>query len=212
MPPQTSKSAPVTKMAYFRRNAPSDKEQSLDGENDWKGKVSYVVSGVLKGHEDRQLGYADGIFAVVDVVVHLALWVAAFILELVVRNQEHHGPRVYIELATASVCTLSTALGGVLVSVFIALMGLKPGSLYPFVCSAITMGGLASAIFSILYYLVAMSDDTTKSHFHDESTTYFTAEHVDDSFVTIRQLTLWLVAIKLLAVGMAQANMKYRVM
>ena len=171
---------------------------------------SYVVSALYKtSPPDSSTDVLAYVPYLVDLVLHVGLWIVALVLEIVIRTREHRGARVYEEVGTAALATLGISLGGVALSVLVGAMAdLKHGSLYPSIVSAITAGGTASAVFSAMYWLTAVQDMNYMSH-KEPTKTFFSADHADDELVTTRQLLLWLVALKLLAVGTVRANMRF---
>ena len=180
----------------------------------WPFSPGYVVSALM--HKDVSDLYSspwDTGMAVADLVLHLALWTFALILEIAFRAKVPKTDR-FEELAALSMWTLILALTGIALSVVFNVVSkftLPFGGLYPFVTVAIEGGALVSAIASGTYYLIAMLEysnnaDGVGSGNATEGLSAFATETGTDA---LRPSLIYLVALKLLAVYMVKTNGKF---
>ena len=175
--------------AFARENRARIVDEAQDGKeemlNQHKPGWSYIVSAMYKtamtSGEYEVFSYVPYIL---DLVLHLGLWIVALIFECVIRFRDHRGSRVFEEVGSAAFYSLWLSFGGVFLSIIVGFVAdLRQGALYPSIVSAITAGGIASAAFSALYWLAAVGDATYMSH-HDATKTFATADHADDELVT----------------------------
>jgi len=177
---------------------------------------SYAISAMLHPaniyRSFRSQSGFEQFFVVVDLILHLAVWITAIIMEIWIFGQEHRGARKYEEIGSAAFWTLLLAFGGVLITQlanWMAAGNAVIGSAYPTTIAMITGGGVASAAFSAITYVLAMQDGEYAST-HDATKHFHNAYDKDDKLCTTRQLLLWLIALKLIAVATVKANAAYR--
>ena len=174
----------------------------------WSFSPGYVVSALMhKDVSDLYSSPADSTMAIVDLALHLALWVFALVLEITFRAKVPKTDR-FEELANLSLLTLIVALTGIALSMVfhgLSRFTLPFGGLYPFVTVAIEGGALVSAIASGTYYLIAILE-YNKDADGAEGLSAFATETGTDA---LRPSLVYLVALKLLAMYMAKTNAKF---
>ena len=150
--------------------------------------------------------------AFADLMWHLLLWIAVLIMDVWVahipnRPSDAHsiGDAFARELQWAATMSTGLVWAGLFLAIVFGFLGQTIGGAWPSTISLIKGGGTASAIFSALYLLkmIAMVGDGDATTDDDWNTI------VALPYLTIRQLTIWSLALKCLALAVVDANMQF---
>jgi uncharacterized membrane protein len=165
-------------------------------------KFAYIVSAPLhkQGFFDfwasPDLSIADKAAVAGDLLLHLCFWFIPFGFELWGSLQDKRGNYIAQELQQGSLWCLIVALIGILIATLFGLMEQDVGKLYATTYAAIVGGGMASILFSLLYFLVA------PGNFPE----LYMAHSSEDPVCTWRFFLYWSIALKVLAVTTARQN------
>lgn len=182
------------------------------------GWLTYVVSAPLSNKGSmffwagtNCVGY---IAALVDVIYHVAIWLAVLILDCWVavlphrhENDEPHsiGDPFAEEIQYAATwCTILVWIG-LVISIVFGFMGQIPGSAWPSTISLLRGGAIGGIIFSSLYALKIM--DMVGGGAHDTHNNWNIATATPE--ITVRQMTLWSIGLKCFAFATLDANLNY---
>lgn len=154
--------------------------------------ISYIISAPLHYQGFHQFWYAaDGggrLFAFCDVLLHLLHWVVALVLDIwivLVDGLEHQWLR---EIQNGALICLCIAFFGLVVAQALGLLGQPAGKAWPSTVGLVMGGGIASTVFSVvlcLSFSFAVPD------------------------VSVRICALATVAIKIIALATARANIDF---
>ena len=178
--------------------------------------VSYLVSAPL-AHRGAPFFWAAShwggkLVALIDLLFHVCLWVSIVVLDswiMVLPNRDADDPLKHeigdefakeIQFA-ASLCNY-LFLGGLFLSLIFGWAGQMHGSAWP-TQIVFTLGmGMASLLFTLLYAvkLMMMTGDGVNGNWNIVKET---------PEVTVRQMTLWLVFLKVLAITMMKSNKEF---
>ena len=178
--------------------------------------VSYLVSAPLS-HRGAPFFWAAAncggrLVAFIDFLFHVCLWISIVVLDswiMVLPNRDAGDPLKHeigdefakeIQFA-ASLCNY-LFLGGLVLSLIFGWAGQMHGSAWP-TQIVFTLGmGMASLLFTLLYAvkLMMMTGDGVNGNWNIVKET---------PEVTVRQMTLWLVFLKVLAITMMKANKEF---
>ena len=171
-------------------------------------KFPYVVSAPLhmKGFwqfwGNDKVHWSNRVAATFDLIVHLALWFAAFGIEVWVQFEKNRGDDLLRELQTSSLWALIVALCGIAVAWIFALWagGQEAGKLYATTYGAIVGGAYASIAFTLLWAIAqpGMFGQMTMQYSHDPT--------LGDELKKQRQCMLWALALKFFAVTTLKQN------
>lgn len=128
-----------------------------------------------------------------DLLLHLCFWFIPFGMELWMSLQSNRGTYIHQELQMGSLWCLIVALIGILIAQLFGLMEQDVGKLYATTYAAIVGGGIASIIFSVLY-------------FSNGGAYLLLPTSPDDTVTTFRFMVYWCIALKTLAVATAMQN------
>jgi len=174
-------------------------------------KFSYVISAPLhmKGFfafwGDKRLSWADQIAVTTDLLLHLATWFIALILEIWCNSEKLRGHALLAELQTASLWALITALIGIFVAQLFAMTsgGQEVGRLFPTTYAAIVGGAYASITFSLLWAIAQLTA------WPELSLQYQDDDANDNAMQVQRQCMLWALALKIVAVVTLDKNASF---
>jgi len=162
-------------------------------------KFAYIVSaplhkqGFFEFWGNPDLNIADKFAVVCDLVLHLCFWLVPFAFELWASLEKDRGNYLAQELQMASLWSLIVALIGILIAQIFGLMEQDHGKLYATTYAAIIGGGIASVIFSVMYYMTSLA--------------WLGMPTSPDNPVTSwRFMVYWCIALKTLAVTTAAQN------
>ena len=162
-------------------------------------KFAYIVSaplhkqGFFEFWGNPDLNIADKFAVIADLLLHLIFWLVPFGLELWMSLQTNRGTYIHQELQMGSLWCLIVALIGILIAQLFGLMEQDVGKLYATTYAAIIGGGIASIIFSVLY-------------FQNGGAYLLLPTSPDDVVTTFRFMVYWCIALKTLAVVTAAQN------
>lgn len=148
----------------------------------------------------------------IDLIYHVLLWVAILIMDCWVANLPHRGEDahsigdMYAEEIQwgATVCTILVWIG-LVISIIFGFLGQIPGSAWPSTVSLMRGGAIGGIVFSSLYALKLMMMVGGGPHDTANNWNVVTAEPE----ITVRQLTLWVIGLKCLALTCLDANLNY---
>lgn len=178
--------------------------------------VSYLVSAPL-AHRGAPFFWAAAngggrLVALVDLLFHVCLWASIVVLDswiMVLPNRDaddalkHEiGDEFAKEIQFAASLCNYLFLGGLVLSIVFGWLGQMHGSAWP-TQIVFTLGmGMASLLFTLLYALklMMMTGDGVNGNWN-------TVKETPE--VTVRQMTLWLVFLKVLAITMMKANKEF---
>lgn len=164
-------------------------------------KISYIISAPLhmEGLQEfwEQGGGTAKIAVLFDVLLHLAFWVTALILELWCVNQEHRGSNMLVEIGDASMWALAAAFIGIFIAQLFAMAngGQESGRLFAATYGTIVGGAYASIVFSIMWGVYSATSWAAMI------AQYGDGDHLDDNLKVQRQVMLWSMALKIIAVS-----------
>lgn len=199
------------------------------------GFVSYLISAPLHGRGSLAFwqsgapvnfySFVTRLICIVDLVWHLALWIALLVLESWTYNkfqdymQVKHGTpndeyrmaaspgdtsRVLLdELYVGQFTTFMIAFAGIIITAIFGFMGQPSGKAWPSTICFLFGGLKASLAFTVLIIIVA-SDKWTGFNSATES-----GMDGHQETVTMRQMALWSVALKFFAIAQLSANEKF---
>lgn len=162
-------------------------------------KFAYIVSAPLhqKGFfefwANPDLNIADKFAVAFDLVLHLCFWFVPFGFELWMSLQTDRGSNINQELQMGSLWCLVVALIGILVAQLFGLMEQDAGKLYATTYAAVIGGGVASIIFSGMYFVSG-------------GAWLMAPTSPDNPVTTFRFMVYWCIALKTLAVVTASQN------
>ena len=162
--------------------------------------MSYIVSAPLhfQGHGQfwTRADWCLGRFiALLDLFGHLGLWIAVFVLECWTFSFKTFGTDPLNDVRTGAFwCTFLVFLG-LLMAVVYGALGQPAGKAWPTTVGMIVGGGVASLIFS---FILAMWSGAVVLDADEERTVE-----------SVRHVTLWLVALKTLALAVVNANINF---
>jgi hypothetical protein len=178
--------------------------------------VSYLVSAPLS-HRGAPFFWAAAnwggkLVALIDLLFHVCLWVSIVVIDswiMVLPNRDaddalkHEiGDEFAKEIQFAASLCNYLFLGGLVLSLIFGWAGQMHGSAWP-TQIVFTLGmGMASLLFTLLYALklMMMTGDGVNGNWNIVKET---------PEVTVRQMTLWLVFLKVLAITMMKANKEF---
>lgn len=179
-------------------------------------RMSYLISAPLHSKFVEPFwtnaNYIGMMAAFADLMWHLLLWIAVLIMDVWVahipnRPSDAHsiGDAFARELQWAATMSTGLVWAGLFLALVFGFLGQTIGGAWPSTISLIKGGGTASAIFSALYLLkmIAMVGDGDATTDDDWNTI------VALPYLTIRQLTIWSLALKCLALAVVDANMQF---
>jgi hypothetical protein len=175
--------------------------------------VSYFVSALIHPQgqygshaQDMKMGGGFWCSALVDLFFHLSLWIVLVGFDIYTATRESHGKiindmdtHVYMsELQTGVIVATSTALVGLVICILLGFGGEMINGAQSFQHSLVIGGLKASILFSVIYalQLASMHPDVLDK-----------AEA--GSLNTFRQISLWAIVVKILAVYMVKSNVGY---
>jgi len=178
--------------------------------------VSYLVSAPL-AHRGAPFFWAAAnwggrLVAIIDLLFHVCLWVSIVVIDswiMMLPNRDaddalkHEiGDEFAKEIQFAASLCNYLFLGGLVLSLIFGWAGQMHGSAWP-TQIVFTLGmGMASLLFTLLYALklMMMTGDGVNGNWNIVKET---------PEVTVRQMTLWLVFLKVLAITMMKANKEF---
>lgn len=171
-------------------------------------KFSYVISAPLhmKGFREFWANEENTgkIFVTFDLLIHLAVWITAIILEIWINAQESKGPAMLSELAMVSLWSLIVSLSGIFVAQCFAMWpgGQDIGKLYATTYGAIVGGAYTSIIMSILWAVQSVGWAAMAAQYSDDP-------ELDDDLKSQRHAVLWAIALKICAVVTLEKNASF---
>ena len=194
-------------MGYGKDEGCGDLDHGSGGCCSGAANLSYIVSATLhfRGFEQfwKKASCVGKLASFGDLVIHLCLWISVLAIDGWVSYQDPLGSgdaAMYMrEVETAALTSTVVAWVGLLLALVFGLLGQDAGKAYPSTLGFVLGGGLASALFSTVYALLLMGSFPEAA----------VATAKDDPRTAIRQLTLWAIGLKLLAVSTAKANASF---
>ena len=168
--------------------------------------LSYIISAPLhmEGIDEfwTKGRWPDRLAVFADFLLHLAFWVTAFVLEIWCVNQDHRGSKMLVEIGDASMWALSAALIGIVIAQFFAMFngGQESGRLFAATYGTIVGGTYASIVFSIMWGVYSATSWAAMIAQYGEG------DHLDDNLKVQRQVMLWSMALKIIAVATLTKN------
>jgi hypothetical protein len=162
-------------------------------------KFAYIVSaplhkqGFFEFWGNPDLNIADKFAVGFDLILHLLFWFVPFGFELWMSLESDRGSYLNQELQMASLWSLIVALIGILIAQLFGLMEQDAGKLYATTYALIIGGGIASVIFTVLWFMTGgpwLMNPTSP----------------DNPVTTFRFMMYWCIALKTLAVTTAAQN------
>ena len=148
----------------------------------------------------------------IDLLYHVLLWVAILIMDCWVANLPHRGEDAHsigdmyadeIQWG-ATVCTILVWIG-LFIAIVFGVLGQIPGSAWPSTVSLLRGGAIGSILFSTLYALKLMMMVGGGPNDTANNWNIVTVEPE----ITVRQLTLWSIGLKCLALTCLDANLNF---
>lgn len=174
-------------------------------------KFSYVVSAPLHSEglwgfwKNPDIALLDRVAVTTDLVLHLAFWVSALILEIVALTYKDRGNDMLVEMQEASLYALITALIGIMIAQVFAMWGNQDaGRLFPSTYALIVGGAYTSIVFGIMWTL-----STTNAWVPGMLSQYTDDSPPDEDLKKMRQCILWALALKIFAVTTLVKNSSF---
>ena len=168
-------------------------------------EIAPIISAPLSKYgwkEYVESGPATIIVAGGDLLIHLALWVVAFILEVWCTMEAESGKvlptNTLKELGSASFWALVTALIGIGFVLLFGIMGGKVGQEFATTYAAVVGGAYASIAFTILWVIQASGWSEMNAQYLDNA--------AEDGLKLQRQCMLWSLALKTIATVVVTKN------
>tara|TARA_Y100000389_G_scaffold184361_1_gene202728 strand:- start:1 stop:735 length:735 start_codon:yes stop_codon:yes gene_type:complete len=174
-------------------------------------KFSYVISAPLhmKGFfqfwaKDHKYAFLDRLAVTFDLLIHLAAWLVALILEIWATAQEDRGHAMLAELNMVALWSLIVALSGILVAQAFAMYpgGQEAGKLFPTTYGVIVGGAYSSIIFSVLWMIMSTGWAALANQYGDGA-------NLDDHLKSQRHAVMWTIALKTCAVVTLKKNASF---
>lgn len=179
-------------------------------------RMSYLISAPLHSkfvepfwHKANGLG---ALAALLDLLWHVGLWVVVLVMDVWVAHLPNRADDAHSigedefarEIQWAATMSTGLVWAGLFVAIVFGFLGQTSGGAWPSTVSLIKGGASASIIFStvFLFKMITMFGDGTDPQTNWNKTTTL-------PFLTVRQLTLWSVALKCLALAAVDANMTF---
>lgn len=184
----------------------NDKKEDGSSAKICTASLSYIISAPLHmegiGEFWTNGRWPDRLAVFADFLLHLAFWVTAFVLEVWCVNQDHRGSKMLVEIGDASMWALSAALIGIAIAQFFAMLngGQESGRLFAATYGTIVGGTYASIVFSIMWGVYSATSWAAMIAQYGEG------DHLDDNLKVQRQVMLWSMALKIIAVATLTKN------
>lgn len=170
-----------------------------------KLKFSYVVSAALhmKGffqfwQMNRKYYIVDQLFVTIDLLSHLACWIIALVLEIMLQFKDNKGSELLAEVGKVSFWALIVAWTGIVLASLFALAGQEVGKLFPSTYAAIVGGAYTSILMSFIWLMQSASWAAMTAQYEDSS--------LGDDLKVQRHYVLWAIALKICGVVCLKQN------
>jgi hypothetical protein len=173
-------------------------------------KFSYVISAPLhmKGFfqfwaKDHQYAPIDRLAVTFDLIIHLAAWIAALVLDIWANAQDNRGSEILQEVNMVALWSLIVALSGILVAQFFALTagGQEAGKLFPSTYGVIVGGAYTSILFSFMWLMHSFTWAALVNQYSDSSG--------GEELKQQRHAVMWTLALKVCAVVTLEKNASF---
>ena len=183
---------------YFKMRA-KNKEQGIHLE------IAPIISAPLSKYgwdEYVENGCATILVAGGDLLIHISLWVVAFILEVWCTSEAESGKvlptNTLKEFGSASFWALVTSLIGMAFVLLFGILGGKVGQEFATTYAAVVGGAYASIAFTILWVIQASGWSDMNAQYLDNA--------AEDGLKLQRQCMLWSLALKTIATVVVTKN------
>ena len=173
-------------------------------------KFSYVISAPLhmKGFfqfwaKNHKYAVIDRVAVTFDLVIHLAAWIAALVLDIWANAQDNRGSEILQEVNMVALWSLIVALSGILVAQFFALTagGQEAGKLFPSTYGVIVGGAYTSILFSFMWLMHSFTWAALVNQYSDSS--------LGEDLKQQRHAVMWTLALKVCAVVTLEKNASF---